>query len=206
MDYFDTLNWVLVAGAKPVVTASTGMTGADWVKLIGGAILGSGITAGVTTFNTNRQFKYQREKDLLQKKEGQLIALKSVENEIFYNLKRLEFFKEKLEEKELDKVSFKELDLNNNLKNDSWLKHSDTIDSMNDLKKVTDKLHIFYFNLANEINNQIVQLKRTEDLIIQGNKIKTHIEFTTKKQNLSNYITNYYESKKQKKAENLGGG
>lgn len=116
------------------------------------ALLGATIGGAVAWINLNRQFKEQRKKELIQERKQELIALNSVLKELNYNYEQLEYyatlkFHYKLKNEKID--NYNEI----NLKDDKWIKHSDVIEYMDNIKFLID-LQNLYLHINNEIKQK----------------------------------------------------
>lgn len=140
-----------------------------------GTIIGGFITWLNTKYNLNRQFKDQLKRAEIQDRKSERIALNSVLKEIEYNLIQLDVIKHIMKEEKMDFINYKASDSSNNLTKEKWIKHSDTIEFIEDLECLPS-LQTFYINLSMEVNNQINNLERTNQHITAGLKLTKELK------------------------------
>ncbi|MGH1286375.1 hypothetical protein [Bacillus toyonensis] len=131
-----------------------------------GTIIGGCISFLTARYSLKKQFKEQEiNRNILNQKE-QIIALKSVLNEIKFNNGHFKNFLLIIEDKEWDKLEVEGKDkmLNRSLKLNKWEKHSDTLESLEEIDYM-DKLHSFYLQLTYDINSYILLKERVEFFI-----------------------------------------
>ncbi|PEU03191.1 hypothetical protein [Bacillus cereus] len=131
-----------------------------------GTVIGGCISFLTARYSLKKQFKEQeRNRNMLNQKE-QIIALKSVLNEIKFNNGHFKNFLLIIEDKKWDKLEIEGKDtmLNRSLKFNKWEKHSDTLESLEEIDYM-DKLHSFYLQLTYDINSYILLKERVEFFI-----------------------------------------
>jgi hypothetical protein len=143
-----------------------------------GSMVGGLVTWLVTKNSLKKQFEYQKEIIELTQKQQEKLALKSVKNEIKYNLYYLNNLKRILTEQDMSSVNSKVDGLDLLFKQDKWLKHSDIIENIDDLDCLS-LLHSFYVQLIVRIqtinNTDIITIN---DCIEIGNNVISSIEDT----------------------------
>lgn len=149
------------------------------------ALLGACVGGGISFININRQFKEQRKRDIAQERRSELIAVNSVKKEIEFNFIQLLHTKQKMQEFDMELYDFQANKQFSSLKNDKWLKHSDTIEFIEQLDVKDDhsllsNLQYFYYVLGKYVNEHKVELKGVTELIPLGNLIFSQIEVLQK--------------------------
>lgn len=149
-----------------------------------GSVIGGIVTWQVTKNSLKKQFQYQNDLMILEQKRKNLGALKSIENEMSYNLLHIgeieEFLiKQKLESIMFDEfIKFKESNFGILLTMDKWVKYGDQILNMDKLEYIVS-LQAFYYSIQFEIVNKMTNLKRIQDLKKDGVKPFKLLENTT---------------------------
>jgi hypothetical protein len=145
------------------------------------ALLGAFIGGTVSWLTLNRQFKEQRKRDIAQERKSERIALNSVRKEIEFNLVQLLHIKQMMQESGWEVYDFQASKQYSNLKNDKWIKHSDTIEFIEQLDdkdehSLLSNLQYFYYVMGIYVNEHKVDLKGVTELLPLGSLISGQIK------------------------------
>lgn len=155
-------------------------------SIIGGIIAGI-VTQLVTSNSMKKQFEYQKEFIKSVQKTKEKIALKSVKNEMSYNILNLGEIKKTMTNTKTDFLDFKNSD--NLLRMNKWEKHCDTLLNITQSEYIVG-LQAFYFSIQIEIFKKMTNLERTKNLIKNATKILKSLEDAIEiyeKQNRQNF-------------------
>lgn len=128
------------------------------VSALLGTVVGGFITAFITKRNLQTQFDNQTERELIKEKKEEKIALNSILREIKWNKDQLFRSQTILDTYHTNKHEIKDPNEKHGLKNDKWLKHSDTVQILEDTGFL-ENVETFYHNITNEINNNNTLLR-----------------------------------------------
>ena len=145
------------------------------------ALLGACVGGAISFININRQFKEQRKRDIAQERKTERMALNSVKKEIEFNIIQLLHTKQQMQEFGMEMYDYKATKQYSNLKEDKWLKHSDTIEfieqlDVKDEHSLLKNLQYFYYILGIFVNEQKVDIKGVTELLPLGTLIISQID------------------------------
>ncbi|MBO3283106.1 MULTISPECIES: hypothetical protein [Paenibacillus] len=140
-----------------------------------GSVIGSIATWLVTRDSIAKQFSKQLELINLQETKNNTTALKSVKNELDYNIVHLGSIEKMFSKLSVEFINYRELGLTSGLKSTSWERHSDTVGNVLNEKQLNEII-TFYLNMSVEINNQVFNTERIEKLISTGLGVSKMLE------------------------------
>ncbi len=151
------------------------------------ALLGATIGGTISYLNLKRQFKEQRKRDIAQESKNERIAINSVNKEITFNNIQLINFKNKMDKFDMLYVSKEEQGVPLTLKQDKWIKHSDTIEFIEKSDgKVSSpnledhpllvNLEYYYYSINLSLTEQHITLETVNTLLQIGKRISAQLE------------------------------
>ncbi|WJX07553.1 hypothetical protein [Bacillus cereus] len=144
-----------------------------------GTVIGGCISFCTSRYSLKKQFAEQERNRVLLDKKEQKIALKSVLNEIKFNNKHFNNFIRLLEEKNWGKLEIENKNpmLNRSLKFSKWEKHSDTLESIENIDYIDD-LNSFYLQLVYDANSYLLLKERLVELIEWSDELINKLTIT----------------------------
>ncbi|WP_410770109.1 hypothetical protein [Fontibacillus sp. BL9] len=132
-----------------------------------GSIIGAAATYFVTRSSLNRQHENNKIILQIQEDNANLIALKSVRNEIESNIVMIGQVEKVMEKLQIDFINLKASGIESGIKDSKWEKHSDRLDCVLSEDQM-NQINTFYLNLSVELINQAFSSDRVEKLISSG--------------------------------------
>ncbi|PHC09941.1 hypothetical protein COE99_09570 [Bacillus toyonensis] len=122
-----------------------------------GTILCGCISFLTTKYSLKKQFEEQEKNRIELNKKEQIVALKSVLNEMNFNNNPFGNFIRLMDDMKDEslRVKDREIMLNKSFKYSKWEKHSDTLDSMEHIEYI-DELHTLYIQLMYDANSDVI--------------------------------------------------
>jgi hypothetical protein len=146
------------------------------------ALLGAAIGGTVSWLNLNRQFKQQKERDIIQEKRNEKIAINAVAKEIRFNCTNLLKVEQFMDEHQMEYIDFKSVNKELVVSKDKWIKHSDLLEFTPELNDILEDSQYFYYYISNRLADRHLEQKALKKAIATGNKLEKQMNAIVKKQ------------------------
>ncbi|HFR4182609.1 hypothetical protein P5815_03025 [Bacillus cereus] len=154
----------------------------EWDKVLPsviGALTGGTMSLLGSYFSARRQAKKEENRRKYEEKKAEKLALNSVKNEIEHNYIRYNHFKDFMDNRKMPTFNFKTYGSGIGLKIDRWDKHSDTIESIENIEYL-GKLRALYMNIHADLTINIIELERLDSTIEMAKEMRDELNKTIK--------------------------